>query len=102
MTTDGRLWIREAVNVPDLLERDELVRKCLRIRSNAEERIRQARDWNATNPDEPPLDTSFYEAVVAWCDGEGPLPDLPQAGYSFRDSRRPAVALATPELFRAE
>lgn len=35
--------------------------------------------WNRMHPDEAPISTAFEDAVIAWCDGKGPLPGLPAA-----------------------
>jgi hypothetical protein len=64
--------LREAVNVDDLKQRDRIVRKRRKIRANAVlekntiEHINRVRGWN--------LSTDFWDAVVAWCDNEGPMP----------------------------
>lgn len=71
-----RLELRPAVNVPDAIARDLLVRRGHRIRAEAVQRKIDMQHWNATHPDEEPIDTSFEDAVIAWCDGKGPFPQV--------------------------
>lgn len=66
--------LREAVNVPDALQRDALVRRVRAIRERAVLDRDAIAHWNATHPGEPPLSAAFEDAMIAWCDGEGPLP----------------------------
>lgn len=76
MSDDTRLTLREAVNVPDLKKRDAIVRRIKRIRAEAELE-RNTIDWynrNRLPVGEQPLDSSWCDEVIAWCDGNGPLP----------------------------
>lgn len=72
-----RLKLRQAVNVPDEIARDRLVRRIRKIRSGAARDKNTYEHWNAAHPDQPPIDTTFEDAVIAWCDGRGPLPTAP-------------------------
>lgn len=69
-----RLEFREAINVPEAIEKDRLIRLVRQIRAEA---VLDKNTWehlNATHPDWKPIDTSFEDATIAWCDGKGPLP----------------------------
>ena len=70
-------FTRDPVNVPDLLERDKLVRRMRRIREEAVLEKNTLEHWNRTHPNEEPMSTTFWDAFIAWCDGKGPLPDGP-------------------------
>jgi hypothetical protein len=69
--------LREAVNVPEALERDRLVRRRLRGRAEVAQCKVDVEHWNRTHPNETPLDTTFEDAMIAWYDGRGPMPELP-------------------------
>lgn len=73
MTEPFRL--RQAVNVPDEIERNRLVERMRKIRADAVLDKDSAAHWNATHPNETPLDVTFWDEVIAWCDGRGPLPE---------------------------
>jgi hypothetical protein len=75
MTEGFRL--REAVNVPDLKERDALVRRMRETRSAAARHLDAIEQWNRAHPDEEPIAASFERAIIDWCDGKGSLPTLP-------------------------
>lgn len=66
--------LREAVNVRDLKRRDALVRKTLRIRAEAVLDKNTIEHWNRTHPTESPIDSTWCDEVIAWCDQKGPLP----------------------------
>lgn len=72
-------FTREPVDVPDLLERDKLVHRLRKIRKEAVLDKNTFEHWNRTHPEETPLDTSFWDEVIAWCDsdGTGPFPTRP-------------------------
>lgn len=72
-----RLEFREAVNVPDALRRDQLVRRAREIRAAVVLDKNTIEHWNAMHPHEEQIDTSFEDAVIAWCDGKGPFPAIP-------------------------
>lgn len=72
------LALREAVNVPDLKQRDKLVRRLKKIRAKAVLDLNTIRWWNENRTDQPPMDPSFEEALIAWCDGKGPMPEVPE------------------------
>ena len=71
--------LREPRNVDERIERDCLVRRNLAIRLAASEAKIAVEHWNRAHPGEPPMDTDFEDAVIAWCDGLGPLPEMPAA-----------------------
>ena len=69
---DGRDWTAAA--------RKEHARITLRIetlKADVQLEIDTIRHWNATHPDEPPFDDSYYRATLAWLTGDGPRPPLP-------------------------
>ena len=70
----SELGLREALNVADLIARDALVQRILLIRTEAIETRRSIQRWNRSHPDEAPLSTTFEDAVIAWCAGDGPPP----------------------------
>lgn len=72
-----RLKFRSAVNVPDALTQDKLIRRMRRIRAGAVLDKNTIEYWNRGHPDEKPIDTAFEDSVIAWCDGTGPLPKAP-------------------------
>lgn len=78
---DSRLRLREAVNVPDLKMRDKLVRRIAEIRADAVLDKNTAEWFNAhrLQPGEAPINTTFEDALIAWCDGKGPIPQLPES-----------------------
>ncbi len=76
MTADF-IVLREAFNVADLKRRDRLVRQILRIRHDAVIEKNALERWNRTHPDSEPRSTAYEDAVIAWCDGTGPLPKVP-------------------------
>lgn len=73
------LQLREAVNVADLKRRDALVRRIRQLREEAVLDKNTIEYWNAHHPDESPIDSSWCDEVIAWCDGKGPLPEQVQA-----------------------
>lgn len=66
--------LREAVNVDDLKQRDRLVRRLKKIRADAVLDKGTLLHWNRLHPDETQFSTAFEDAVIAWCDGKGPMP----------------------------
>lgn len=66
--------LREPVNVPDALARDRIVRRLRKIRAAAVLDKNTIEHWNREHPNEEPLDASWCDDVIAWCDGKGPLP----------------------------
>ena len=72
------LKLREAVNVPDFITRETLVARLRDIRSGAVLDKLTIEHWNRMNPDQPTIDTTFEDAVIAWCDGKGPMPEAPR------------------------
>lgn len=72
-----RLELRPAFNVTDALQRDALVRRALKIRAEALQQKHDIEYWNKAHPNETPIDTGFEDAVIAWCDGKGPMPSAP-------------------------
>ncbi|MCK9494191.1 MAG: hypothetical protein M0R75_01665 [Dehalococcoidia bacterium] len=71
--------LREPNNVAEALERDDLVSRGLAIRRRAEAMKADIEHWNRTHSDQAPLSTAFEDAIIAWCDGLGPLPEMPAA-----------------------
>lgn len=69
--------LREARNVGELKARDLLVRRVKKIRDDAVLDKNTWEHWNRLHPNEPQVDTAFEDAVIAWCDGNGPLPEAP-------------------------
>ena len=69
-----RLRFREALNVSEFKERDELIRRARQLRDEAVLARSAADRWNRLHPDEEQVDTAFEDAVIAWCDGEGDNP----------------------------
>lgn len=67
--------LREAVNVDDLKARDSIIRRIRRARKMVEQNKADIEHWNRLHPDEPPLDALFEDAILAWYDGKGPMPD---------------------------
>lgn len=78
MPSNELLTLREAVNVPDALQRDKLVRRIKRLRASVVLDVNTIEHWNRTHPNEMPVSTDFERAVIAWCDGKGPFPELPE------------------------
>lgn len=66
--------LREAVNVPDAIERDRVIRGFRRARAHAAELKSDIEKWNRENPNEKPFDTAMEDAIIAYCDGAGPMP----------------------------
>lgn len=77
MSQRDRLELRDAVNVSDLKRRDKIVREIRRIRANAVLDKNTFEHINRIHPDWKPIDTSFEQAIIAWCDGKGPMPSVP-------------------------
>lgn len=77
--TDEYLRLREALNVGDVKRRDRLVRRIKKMRAEAALDRDTLLHWNRTHPEETPFDVSFEESVIAWCDGRGPFPVLPES-----------------------
>lgn len=73
MSEDTRLKLREAVNVADLKKRDAIVRRANRIRAEAALSKNTIEYYNRHHPEEVPIDSSWCDEVIAWCDGKGPL-----------------------------
>ncbi len=75
-----RLKLREASNVDDLKRRDALVRRIKAIRESAELDKATIEYFNANRLTEgqQPISTAFEDAVIAWCDGKGPMPEVPR------------------------
>lgn len=73
MATD-RLFLRPPVNVPDALERDEIVRRIAALRKTAVRWKARIEQWNRGHPEEEAIGAEFYDQVIAWCDGEGLFP----------------------------
>jgi hypothetical protein len=66
--------LREPFNVEDAKARDRLIRRFKKIRADA---VLDKNTWeyiNRTRPDLPPIDTTFEDKIIAWCDGKGPMP----------------------------
>lgn len=72
--------LNEAINVPGAQARDRLVRRMRALREEAVIEKNTIQYWNRTHPDEQPIDTAFEDSVIAWCDGEGPLPTMAPDG----------------------
>jgi len=72
--SDFREPLREAVNVPDEIERDRIIRRFQRTRAYAASLKADVEDWNRRNPDKKPFDTCVEDAIIAFCDGKGPFP----------------------------
>lgn len=72
-----RLQLREAVDVEDFMQREKLVARARKIRADAVLDKRAIEYWNRHHPDEQPISTAFEDALIAWCDGKGPMPTLP-------------------------
>lgn len=66
--------LREPLNVDELKERDKLVRRIKRIRAGFVLDKNTYEHWNRTHPDGRPIDTSFFDKCIDWCDGKGPMP----------------------------
>lgn len=73
------LLMREAVNVDDLKERDKLVRRLRKARAEVVLDLNTWEHWNRTHPDQTPIDTTFERAMIAYYDGEGPMPAIPDS-----------------------
>ena len=71
--SETRLPLREAINVDDLKARDRLVRKLAKLRADTILDKSTIEHWNRLHPDEL-ISTEFEDAVIAWCDGRGPMP----------------------------
>lgn len=71
---EERLELREAVNVPDLKERDRLVRRIRKMRADAVLDKNTLEYWNRRHPHERQFSTAFEDKMIAWCDGKGPMP----------------------------
>ena len=74
MTPPEFLRLRDAVNVPDELERDDIVRRIRRARALAVQNKNDIEHWNRTHPNEPAIDTTDEDELIAYCDGVGPMP----------------------------
>ena len=74
---DGFIRLREARNVEDVKRRDRIVRGIKKIRAGAVLDKNTYEYWNRLHPDEPQIDTTFEDQVIAWCDGLGPMPAHP-------------------------
>ena len=75
-----KIALREARNVDDLKRRDGLVRRIKRMREDAV-LDKASIEWfnaNRLGEGETPLSTEFEDALIAWCDGKGPLPSVPE------------------------
>lgn len=68
--------LREAVNVDDFLERENLVERRAKMRADAVIEKHTIEHWNRAHPNEPPISTAFEEKVIAWLDGKGPAPTM--------------------------
>jgi hypothetical protein len=88
--SDTRLQLREAVNVDDLKARDRLVRRFRKLRADAVLDKNTYEHWNRAHPDAKPIDTSWCDEIIAWCDGRGPLPQCAKVAY---------YCMACPEVF---
>lgn len=66
--------LREAVNVADLKKRDRLIRRRRKIRADAVLEKNTIEYWNRQHPTESRISTAFEDALIAWCDGRGPMP----------------------------
>ena len=66
--------LRVAFNVDDELERDRLIVRYRNLRATVVQTKHDIEHWNAAHPDAPPFDTTFEDAMLAWCDGTGPFP----------------------------
>ena len=71
--------LREPRNVPELKARDALVRRVKALRASVVLDRADLQHWNRMNPDKKPLCHAFEDAMIAWCDGLGPMPALPPA-----------------------
>lgn len=78
MRETEQLKLRDAVNVPDALQRDKLVRRINRLRAAVVLDKNTIEHWNRTHPDATPISTDFERAMIDWCDGKGPFPELPR------------------------
>ena len=72
--------LREAMNVAEELERDALIRRKVLLRRDALLDKHTIERWNRRNPTEVPFSTAFEDAVIAWCDGKGPMPNAEDFG----------------------
>lgn len=68
------LKLREAFNVADLKKRDKFVRQIRKIRRDAVLDKNTIECWNEQHPNETPIDSSWCQEVIDWCDGKAPLP----------------------------
>lgn len=75
---DTRLMLREARDVPETLHRDAIVRRIAELRASVALDINTIDHWNRTHPEEVPISTEFERSVIEWCDGKGPMPQLPR------------------------
>lgn len=66
--------LREAVNVPDALERDRIVRRFKKSREIFVGIKNDIEHWNRTHPNEAPLGTEVEDAFIAYLDGKAPYP----------------------------
>lgn len=67
--------LREAVNVPDFMERERLVARRLELRAEVQLDLNTIEHWNRLHPDEP-LDANVHHAMLDYLDGKGPMPEL--------------------------
>jgi hypothetical protein len=77
--------LREPVDVTDALARDRLVKRLRKMRANAVLDKNTIEWYNQSRlpPGEQPLDSSWCDEVIAWCDG-GPLPACANPTYKKR------------------
>lgn len=66
--------LRPGVDVPDEIKRDRLAKRVRRLRADAVLDKNTREYWNRMHPDEEQFDTITEDAIIAWCDGRGPLP----------------------------
>lgn len=74
MSAHRYLRLAEAANVGELKQRDRFVRRVRKIRAGVVLDKNTIEHWNRVHPNERPISTTFEDQVIAWCDGNGPLP----------------------------
>lgn len=69
---------KEAVNVVRFKQREKLLARLRKLRAAVVLDINTIEYWNKTHPEEIPISTDFEYAVLAFYDGKGPMPMVPE------------------------
>ena len=70
---DGREGEMSGRTLREKMARERIARRLRAIRDEVVLDKNTYEHWNRTHPDEEPLDTSWCDEIIAWCDGAGPL-----------------------------